>query len=73
MHALYPHSLLLVKWDTNGIAVYFFPRGSVPADIGANAPLPNSWGRPQARWPGSSCDPSKFFEEHVIIFDITTW
>jgi hypothetical protein len=69
---LHPHNLL-VKWDTSGVAVYFFPRGSVPADISANAPQPNSWGRALARWPASSCPPFKFFYGHFAIFDITLW
>lgn len=70
---LFLTSLHLVKWDTSGVAVYFFPRGSVPADISANAPQPNSWGRPLARWAASSCPPFKFFYGHSAIFDVTTW
>lgn len=71
--SLHPHNLLLVKWDTSGIAVYFFPRDSVPADISENAPQPNSWGRALARWPASSCAPFKFFRDHTAIFDTTVW
>ena len=63
----------LVKWDTNGVAVYFFPRGSVPADISAGAPEPDSWGPALARWPASSCAPFKFFNDHTAIFDTTLW
>ena len=62
-----------MKWDTSGVAVYFFPRDSVPGDIDANAPQPNSWGLALARWPASSCPPSKFFDGHNVIFDITLW
>ncbi|KAF5336903.1 hypothetical protein D9611_003443 [Ephemerocybe angulata] len=32
-----------MKWDATGIAIYFFPRGSIPDDIAANAPTPESW------------------------------
>jgi len=60
-----------MKWVTSGVAVYFFPRGSVPADISANAPQPNSWGPALARWPASSCAPFKFFYDHTAIFDTT--
>jgi len=60
-----------MKWDTTGVAVYFFPRGSIPADITAEAPLPDTWGRAQARWPAAACDPFKFFNNHNAIFDIT--
>jgi len=60
-----------MKWDTTGIAVYFFPRGSIPADITAETPLPDSWGQAQARWPAVACDPFKFFNNHHAIFDTT--
>jgi len=62
-----------VKWDTTGVAVYFFPRGSIPADITAETPLPDNWGRAQARWPAAACDPFKFFNNHNAIFDTTLW
>ena len=70
---LCPHHFILVKWDTTGIAVYFFPRGSVPADISAGAPQPDSWGLAQARWPAASCAPFQFFNNHQAIFDTTLW
>jgi len=60
-----------MKWDTTGIAIYFFARGSIPADISAEKPLPDSWGSAQARWPAASCDPFKFFNNHQLIFDTT--
>lgn len=62
-----------VKWDTSGIAIYFFPRGSEPADITAEKPEPDSWGAAMARWPAASCDPFKFFKDHRAIFDTTLW
>ena len=65
--------IFLVKWDTTGVAVYFFPRGSVPSDISASAPEPNSWGLPLAQWPASSCDPFKFFSDQSGIIDTTLW
>lgn len=70
---LHSYNLFLVKWDTTGIAVYFFSRGSVPADISADAPEPDSWGYALARWPASSCAPFEFFNNHTIIFDTTLW
>ncbi|KDR85293.1 hypothetical protein GALMADRAFT_234074 [Galerina marginata CBS 339.88] len=60
-----------MKWDTTGVAVYFFPRGSEPADITAEVPQPDTWGAAQARWPAASCDPFKFFTSHSAIFDTT--
>ncbi|KAF8634486.1 hypothetical protein AX15_000924 [Amanita polypyramis BW_CC] len=60
-----------MKWDSTGVAVYFFPRNNVPADISARAPNPDSWGAAQARWPATSCDPFNFFKNHSAIFDTT--
>lgn len=66
-------TIIIVKWDTSGVAIYFFPRGSIPDDITAETPLPDTWGRAQARWPAASCDPFKFFNNHHAIFDTTLW
>jgi len=60
-----------MQWDSSGIQVFFFPRGSEPSDITNGAPQPNNWGQPMAKWPASSCDPFKFFSDHSAIFDTT--
>lgn len=60
-----------MKWDTTGVAIWFFPRGSEPADITSEVPQPDSWGAAQANWPAASCDPFKFFNNHNAIFDTT--
>lgn len=60
-----------MQWDSTGIAVYFFTRSSIPADITAGAPNPSLWGLPQARWPATSCNPFTFFQNHSAIFDTT--
>ncbi|KIM84668.1 glycoside hydrolase family 16 protein [Piloderma croceum F 1598] len=60
-----------MQWDDSGIAVFFFPRGSVPSDINAGSPDPSGWGTPMARWPAASCNPFQFFKQHSVIFDIT--
>jgi len=60
-----------MQWDTTGVAIYFFSRGSVPADISAGAPEPDSWGQALARWPAASCAPFQFFYNHSAIFDTT--
>ena len=62
-----------VQWDTDGVAVYFFPRNSIPSDIKANAPQPQSWGQPMSFWPAAGCDPFAFFNTHSAIFDTTLW
>jgi hypothetical protein len=67
------NKLCTVQWDSSGISVFFFPRGTEPSDIAAEAPNPGNWGRAQARWPASSCDPFKFFYSQNAIFDTTLW
>lgn len=62
-----------MQWDSSGIAVFFFPRGSIPADISAEAPQPSNWGVAMARYPAINCDPFQFFYDHVAIFDTTLW
>lgn len=58
-------------WDISGIKVYFFPRGSIPADISAGAPQPQNWPTPMADWPSTDCNPYQFFNTHSAIFDTT--
>ncbi|KAI0320987.1 concanavalin A-like lectin/glucanase domain-containing protein [Amylostereum chailletii] len=58
-------------WDDDGIRIHFFPRSSIPSDIDAGVPQPDTWGAPTAFWPASSCNPSNFFKDHSAIFDTT--
>lgn len=60
-----------MKWDTAGVSVFFFPRGSIPVDVAIGYPQPSTWGTPVANWPASTCDPSTYFQNHVIVFDTT--
>lgn len=60
-----------MSWSSDGISVYFFPRGSIPGDIVNETPVPSGWGQPMAHWPASQCDPFKFFYDNVVIFDTT--
>ncbi|KAJ9101111.1 hypothetical protein QFC21_003329 [Naganishia friedmannii] len=60
-----------MKWDKEGIKVWWFNRNSIPADITAEQPIPSGWGRPVADFPSTDCDPYKFFYEHFNIFDTT--
>ncbi|KAK7468609.1 hypothetical protein VKT23_003113 [Stygiomarasmius scandens] len=57
--------------NSTGVAIYFFPRGSIPSDIQAGTPLPALWGQPMAIWGSSGCDPSKYFSQQSMIFDTT--
>lgn len=60
-----------MSWTSDGIAVYFFERDSIPDDITNGAPVPDNWGQPMALWPADACDPFKYFHDHSVIFDTT--
>ncbi|KAJ6600355.1 hypothetical protein DFH09DRAFT_1128098 [Mycena vulgaris] len=54
-------------WDTDGIAMWYFGRSSVPANIGGTAsPDPTTWGKASAWYPASSCDPTTTFGPQII-------
>lgn len=57
-------------WDANAISIYFFPRGSVPADVLGDSPDPSAWGKPAAKFAGA-CDIEEMFAEQQIIIDTT--
>lgn len=59
-----------MEWTSQHIKVWWWPRGTVPADaLGAN-PAPAYWGMPQAMFKGA-CDMDEKFRDHKIVFDIT--
>lgn len=60
-----------MEWTNDGIKVFFFPRSSIPSDITAGAPLPDTWGKPMASWPASTCNATQFFYNNNAIFDTT--
>ncbi|KAK7029619.1 hypothetical protein VNI00_014317 [Paramarasmius palmivorus] len=57
--------------SSDGIKIWFWPRGSIPADVEAGAPIPSSWGTPVANWAASSCNPDRYFSNQAAIFDTT--
>ncbi len=63
----------VVKWDDDGIEVYFWTSDSVPADVDAGTPVPDGWGVPMANWPSSTCNSTEYFYDHSFIFDTTLW
>lgn len=58
------------QWTADAISVYFFPRGSVPADVLGSNPDPSGWGKPSASFQGG-CDIAKTFKKQQIVFDTT--
>ncbi|KAI5777677.1 concanavalin A-like lectin/glucanase domain-containing protein [Geopyxis carbonaria] len=59
-----------MEWNSDFIKVWFFPRGSIPADALAGNPEPANWGTPVAMYQGS-CNINSKFNAHRIIFNIT--
>lgn len=60
-----------MQWASDGIYVWFFPRGSIPSDITAGAPLTTNWGTPTASFSGSGCNFNTYFQNNNIVFDTT--
>ncbi|GAA94340.1 glycoside hydrolase family 16 protein [Mixia osmundae IAM 14324] len=57
--------------DDSGIAVWFFTRKAVPADITSGKPTPSKWGLPAAYYNSSTCPLDTFFGPQYMIYDIT--
>lgn len=60
-----------MNWDQNGIAVWSFYRAAIPLDITQGNPNPSNWGEPVAALSTQSCNITKYFANHSIVFDIT--
>ena len=59
------------QWTTSGIAIWFFPRASIPADITAGKPDPTTWGKPLTNFvDAGSCDFATHFKSNRFIFNI---
>lgn len=61
------------EWTDQAIAIWFFPRSSIPADITAGSPDPTKWGTPMSHFCGGPgyCDIDSHFQNMQIIFDTT--
>ncbi|KAF7948025.1 hypothetical protein EAE96_009093 [Botrytis aclada] len=59
-----------MQWESSGIYVWFWPRGSVPADVTAGKPVTGNWGLPLVAFNGGSgCNIDSFFANQQIVFD----
>jgi hypothetical protein len=59
------------KWDSTGIALWFFARNEIPADIASGNPDPSTWPTPMALWSADECDIASHFYDHQLVLDIT--
>lgn len=56
------------QWTAESISVWYFPRDSIPKDVLGEAPNPDGWGIPAAKFMGG-CDIENMFKEQQIIFN----
>ena len=59
------------EWTSSYIAIYFFSRTAIPANIQSGKPDPAAWGKPIAKFSGSGCNIDSHFKSHNIILDTT--
>ena len=59
-----------VEWVTSGISIWFFPKGTAPADVLSTSPKPTTWGQPTTQFAGG-CDFDTSFKDLQMVFDIT--
>ncbi|KIW12518.1 hypothetical protein PV08_09795 [Exophiala spinifera] len=57
-----------MQWTSDYIAIWFFARGSIPADITTKNPNPSGWGLPAAKFQGS-CNIDQKFQAHKIVMN----
>lgn len=61
-----------MQWESSGIYVWFFQRGSIPSDITSGHPVTGNWGLPIVAFNGGSgCNIDSFFANENIVFDTT--
>lgn len=61
-----------MQWESSGVYVWFWPHGSVPADITNGAPVTGNWGLPIVAFNGGSgCTVDDHFYNQQIVFDTT--
>lgn len=58
------------EWTSSAIKIWFFPRGTIPADITHGDPDPVTWGQPAADFHGG-CDIDAHFRDQHIVIDTT--
>jgi len=66
-------AVFAMLWTDEGIKIWNFPRGSVPADVTSGGPAPSTWSNTflKAAWSSSTCPTTSHFIQHSMVFDIT--
>jgi len=61
-----------MAWTTDGIKVWFFPRGSaVSTQLSSSGSIDTStWPTPQAYFSGTNCDMNKYFSAQQIVINV---
>lgn len=54
-------------WTDDGISIWFFERGNIPADVPTDSPDPSGWGTPAAFYPSSTCDMQTYFAPQNLV------
>ena len=52
---------------SNGIQIWFFPRGQIPQDITDGTPDPSTWPPAVGSFSADSCDPTHFSNQNIVI------
>ncbi|KAJ6532701.1 glycoside hydrolase family 16 protein [Mycena vulgaris] len=58
-----------LQFNTDGIKTWFFQAGKVPSDISSSLPNPSTWGTPRMSVPTSSCSPTTYFSDLMMVVD----
>jgi len=60
-----------MEWTPDYIQTFYWPRGSIPANVESKEPDPSTWGKPFAYFQFGNACPNSHFKDHKIIFDLT--
>lgn len=58
--------VIAMEWTSSDINIWFFPRGTTPADLEAGTPDPASWKEPVAQYQGDCDIPSHFADMQIV-------
>lgn len=58
-------------WNSEGIKMWFFPRGEIPDDIEEKRPDPETWPTPVAFFSSKTCNMEENLYEHTLVLDTT--